>query len=140
MSTNYTENFDLCQWEPTDPVQRVEFNADNAKLDAALAVLSESRNCQIYTTTYTGTGSGGRTLTFPRKPILVFVMGGIVTFMAAMQGSSYIYLRYGISVSESSATWSGNTLTWSQSEDSAPLSANIAGETYHVAALLDSDS
>ena len=140
MSTNYTENFDLCQWEPTDPVQRVEFNADNAKLDAALAVLSESRNCQIYTTTYTGTGSGGRTLTFPRKPILVFVMGGIVTFMAAMQGSSYIYLRYGISVSESSATWSGNTLTWSQSEDSAPLSANIAGETYHVAALLDSDT
>ena len=140
MATNYTTNYDLCQWEPTDPVQRVEFNADNAKLDAALAVLSESRNCQIYTTTYTGTGSGGRTLTFPRKPILVFVMGGIVTFMAAMQGSSYIYLRYGISVSKSSATWSGNTLTWSQSEDSAPLSANIAGEIYHVAALLDSDS
>ena len=140
MSTNYTENFDLCQWEPTDPVIRTDFNADNAKLDAALAGLSESRNCQIYTTTYTGTGSGGRTLTFPRKPILVFVMGGIVTFMAAMQGSSYIYLRYGISVSKSSATWSGNTLTWSQSEDSAPLSANIAGEIYHVAALLDSDS
>ena len=140
MATNYTTNYDLCQWEPTDAVQRLEFNADNAKLDAALAVLSESRNCQIYTTTYTGTGSGGRTLTFPRKPILVFVMGGIVTFMAAMQGSSYIYLRYGISVSKSSATWSGNTLTWSQSEDSAPLSANIAGEIYHVAALLDSDS
>ena len=140
MATNYTKNYNLCQWEPTDAVQRVEFNADNAKLDAALAGLSESRNCQIYTTTYTGTGSGGRTLTFPRKPILVFVMGGIVTFMAAMQGSSYIYLRYGISVSESSATWSGNTLTWSQSEDSAPLSANIAGETYHVVALLDSDT
>ena len=140
MSTNYTENFDLCQWEPTDPVQRVEFNADNAKLDAALAVLAESRNCQIYTTTYTGTGSGGRTLTFPRKPILVFVMGGIVTFMAAMQGASYIYLRYGISVSKSSATWSGNTLRWSQSEDSPELSANIAGETYNLVALLDSDT
>ena len=140
MATNYTTNYDLCQWEPTDPVLRTDFNADNAKIDAALAGLAESRNCQIYTTTYTGTGSGGRTLTFPRKPILVFVMGGIVTFMAAMQGSSYIYLRYGISVSKSSATWSGNTLTWSQSEDSAPLSANIAGEIYHVAALLDSDS
>ena len=140
MATNYTTNYDLCQWEPTDAVQRLEFNADNAKLDAALAVLSESRNCQIYTTTYTGTGSGGRTLTFPRKPILVFVMGGIVTFMAAMQGSSYIYLRYGISVSKSSATWSGNTLRWSQSEDSPELSANIAGETYNLVALLDSDT
>ena len=140
MATNYTTNYALCQWEPTDPVIRTDFNADNAKLDAALAVLSESRNCQIYTTTYTGTGSGGRTLTFPRKPILVFVMGGIVTFMAAMQGASYIYLRYGISVSKSSATWSGNTLSWSQSESSPELSANIAGETYYVVALLDSDT
>ena len=40
MSTNYTENFDLCQWEPTDAVQRLEFNADNAKLDATLQALS----------------------------------------------------------------------------------------------------
>ena len=41
MATNYTTNYDLCQWEPTDPVQRVEFNADNVKLDAALKSLSD---------------------------------------------------------------------------------------------------
>ena len=41
MATNYTTNYDLCQWEPTDAVQRVEFNADNAKLDAALKSLSD---------------------------------------------------------------------------------------------------
>ena len=41
MATNYTTNYDLCQWEPTDAVQRVEFNADNAKLDAALKALSD---------------------------------------------------------------------------------------------------
>ena len=140
MSTNYTTNYDLCQWEPTDPVLRTDFNADNAKIDAALAGLAESRNCQIYTTTYTGTGSGGRTLTFPRKPILVFVMGGIVTFMAAMQGESHIHMRYGASISKSSATWTGNTLSWSQSGESPELSANIGGETYSVVALLDLDT
>ena len=43
MSTNYTENFDLCQWEPTDPVLRTDFNADNAKLEAALTALEEAR-------------------------------------------------------------------------------------------------
>ena len=32
MATNYTTNYDLCQWEPTDPVIRTDFNADNAKL------------------------------------------------------------------------------------------------------------
>ena len=37
MSTNHTANYDLCQWEATDQVLRTDFNADNAKLDAALA-------------------------------------------------------------------------------------------------------
>ena len=37
MATNQTTNYQLNQWEPTDPVLRTDFNADNAKLDAALA-------------------------------------------------------------------------------------------------------
>ena len=42
MSTNHTANYELCQWEPTDQVQRLDFNADNAKLDAALQALQQS--------------------------------------------------------------------------------------------------
>ena len=34
---NHTTNYALSQWEPGDPVQRADFNADNAKIDAALA-------------------------------------------------------------------------------------------------------
>ena len=41
MATNYTTNYQLNQWEPTDAVQRVDFNADNAKVDAALKSLSD---------------------------------------------------------------------------------------------------
>ena len=41
MASNYTGNYQLCQWEATDAVQRVEFNADNAKVDAALQALSD---------------------------------------------------------------------------------------------------
>lgn len=37
MATNYTTNYQLNQWEPTDQVLRTDFNADNAKIDAALA-------------------------------------------------------------------------------------------------------
>ena len=38
-STNKTENFALNQWVGTDPVLMEDFNADNAKIDAALAAL-----------------------------------------------------------------------------------------------------
>ena len=36
MSTHHTTNYDLNQWEASDKVLRAEFNADNAKIDAAL--------------------------------------------------------------------------------------------------------
>jgi len=37
MASNYTSNYSLCQWTASDKVLRTEFNADNAKIDAALA-------------------------------------------------------------------------------------------------------
>ena len=43
MATNQTTNYQLNQWEPTDQVLRTDFNADNAKLDAALNDLSSSK-------------------------------------------------------------------------------------------------
>ena len=43
MATNYTTNYQLNQWEPTDAVQRVEFNQDNAKLDTALEALETAK-------------------------------------------------------------------------------------------------
>ena len=36
MATNYTTNYQLNQWEPTDQVLRTEFNADNVKIETAL--------------------------------------------------------------------------------------------------------
>lgn len=43
MATNYTTNYQLNQWESTDAVQRVEFNQDNAKVDAALEELETAK-------------------------------------------------------------------------------------------------
>ena len=86
MATNQTTNYQLNQWEPTDQVLRTDFNADNAKLDAALADLTEDvsekasqtaldalsstvaghtaaiaqcGNCTLWTTSYAGTGQYG---------------------------------------------------------------------------------
>ena len=43
MATNQTANYDLNQWLSTDQVLRTDFNADNAKLDAALGALNRSK-------------------------------------------------------------------------------------------------
>ena len=36
MASNYTSNYQLCQWEANDKVLRTEFKGDNQKIDAAL--------------------------------------------------------------------------------------------------------
>ena len=63
----HTTNYQLNQWAKPDRVMMDDFNADNAKIDAALA----ARNCRFYTTSYTGDGELTKTWTFPAKPILI---------------------------------------------------------------------
>ena len=48
MSTSHTTNYDLNQWEGTDKVLRTEFNADNAKIDAALKANADAIAAEIY--------------------------------------------------------------------------------------------
>ena len=179
MASNYTSNYNLNQWSASDRVLRTEFNADNAKIDAALAgkassssvsslqttvnglktskadktaldalkntvnkhttTLAGKGNCQLYTTSYTGTGTNGakapNSLTFPYKPLVVFLAGvegmqsilvqGQNTGAAAGTGNGYIL----------TITWSGNSVSWSNF-NSAFGQMNETGETYVVVALL----
>jgi len=66
MPSNFTPNYQLNQWEPDDRVLRTDFNADNAKIDAALAgkmgVSTEAG--RMYPTTGTFTGTASRILPF----------------------------------------------------------------------------
>ena len=55
---NHTTNYSLNQWEADDRIQRVDFNADNAKLDAALG-----EKIRLVTGSYRGTDKYG-----PRNP------------------------------------------------------------------------
>ena len=41
MASNYTEHYRLNEWEAEDAVRRVDFNADNAKIDAAIKVVDQ---------------------------------------------------------------------------------------------------
>ena len=138
MASNYTEHYDLCQWEATDAVQRVEFNADNAKIDAALdalagqvaekadgddlAALSETvaevsagmGNCDMELLTYTGTGAMGQSsptrITFSVLPDAFLVVGDLAILLGRGGVKEAILACKAVTYSESFV--SSSSLTW----------------------------
>ena len=117
MPKGKTQNYELNQWEKTDQVLMEDFNADNAKLDTALAelaarstdaetTLTQKGNCSIGYFTYTGTGASPTTINFPRRP-LAFIVSGFGGIMFGWGSRNYIILANG---AQDSATWSGSQL------------------------------
>jgi hypothetical protein len=101
MSTNYTEHYNLCQWEPADKVLREDFNADNAKLDAALAAQKTAIDAAqasadaafrpsyhpIAVGGYYGNGAANRDINLGFRPRAVLVLESSM----AMQEGAYQY-------------------------------------------------
>ena len=140
MATNYTTNYDLCQWEPTDAVQRVEFNADNAKVDAALNSLAQSRNCMVWTGSYTGNDADTKTLTFPHQPYFVLIMGTYVQALLMPQATHMQPRLSNGSMSPLVATWGEKTVTFGPHDTNPAYGCNVSGNVYAVLALLDPDN
>jgi hypothetical protein len=132
MPTNHTPNYNLNQWERDDRVLMEDFNADNAKIDAALgahtetltahtAALALRGNCRVETFSYTGKSQDGHGLTnsftFSKRPAFVLILGfnssillmpgqsdmGIfVGSYAALNGRTVLNIKF---------TWKENTAT-----------------------------
>ncbi len=165
---NQTANYQLTQWEASDRILMEKFNADNAKIDAALKANADdiaeletalsalsAGTPRIVVGTYTGSGQYGsshkNTLTFPRKPLAVMVVGG------SYQATS-LFLRPGTQGTAHETAGSGCTLSLAWGEDSfswyattrvtgsnssASISAagqlNESGKTYTYLALCEGD-
>ena len=157
---NQTNNYQLSQWDSDDRILRTDFNADNAKVDAALAdqaaaireeadtrnsaisnlssQIAAKGNCQIYFTTYTGNGTcdeaGAQTLTFPHKPLVVFITEtDNSSSMVAVYGAPTVYAR-ATGAAWNRATWGDRTFTWYSNSPANQL--NESGEVYNVVALM----
>ena len=146
MSTKHTPNYQLNQWERTDKVIMEDFNADNAKIDAALAkkaeqsalaalqtVVAKKGNCRLEMGTYVGTGSVFASVTTSFPPQVFIVMGPLIG--VAIRDYEYIhftdnYPRY------ANVTWRDDGLSWLGSSSGAEsLYLNSKGTTYYYAAL-----
>lgn len=150
---NQTEIHGLSQWEKPDRILMEDFNADNQKIEQALteqaeqlapitAQIGKLGNCQVYATSYIGTGdTAGKSITFPAKPIIVMISDSSGRtrniFWQGMPLSPYLTQT----TYPATLTWSGNsvTLTDGETTKSADKIFNKSGSTYYLAALLQMD-
>ena len=139
-----TTNFQLNQWSPEDYVRRTDFNADNAKIDAALAAAG---NCTIETGKYTGTGTAGannpNSLSFQSLPQIVFLNIQEATDYNSVP-EYYILFRgcskaIGFETSDKcTISWNEKTLSWyttSTRSDAAKYQFNTKDKVYQYIAI-----
>lgn len=164
MSSKHTPNYNLSQWEKTDQVLMEDFNADNAKIDAALnglrsslngkastsalsglqstvsglsTTLGSKGNCILYTTTYRGTGKYGEenpsSLTFPHRPMVVFLVSGRSRLTLVRGAASWCDTQGGGS-GVVDVTWGERSVQWYGLTAAAQMSGGCS-----VVALLDAE-
>ena len=127
-----TAQFGLNQWEMSDRIQMDDFNADNAAIEAALG----TRNCQFYTASYTGDGEATKSWTFPAKPVLVVIIGQVITVL--IRDFSIGITQFGSSTHQLQATWEENSVTWVNTNNSGIISAN-GKANYGIFAILEAE-
>ena len=154
-----TTNYQLPKWEKTDRIQMKDFNDMTATLDAALkanadtaaaadAAVALCGNCKIETSTYTGTGTYGSanptTLTFPKKPTLLFVLASsgngfmlMVTDKTPATTNAFVYYN-GATWGTVNLSWQGSTLRF-YSDRYDTWQGNASGVVYQVVAFYAQD-
>ena len=158
----HTQNYQLSRWEKDDRIMMEDFNADNAKLDAALSAkadaedataLAESvnaalgsggHNCLIIRGSYTGTGTYGAasptSLTTGFAPVLVIVQNTEnVGYDPAILIRGMTVGRNNSGKSTLAVSWRDDGVSWYTTNTSANLPAaiqmNTADQTFYYAAI-----
>ena len=100
--------------------------------------LGKKGNCQVAVTSYTGNGQNTRTHTFPKKPVMLFIIGNALMFVG--YGSTWAMNHDG-SFAINTA-WSGASVTLSVNAitNQARAIANVNGKTYQIIALYNQEA
>ena len=156
-----TTNYQLSQWDAEDRILREDFNADNAKLEQALAAQAEAQNqmqtalagcgnCKVVYGTYTGNGKYGssnkNTLTFEHKPIMVFVQARDYVSNTAdyhlrmVRTSTWSNGAHDNYYFAQTVSWTDTSVSWySTSGTTAECQFNKSSTVYCYVALLAAD-
>jgi hypothetical protein len=153
MPTNHTPHYNLSQWERNDRILMEDFNEDNAKIDAALAAqagtlaahateLTRKGNCQIWTTTYQGTGTRGASaptvIHFPENPLLIVVVDTNGDFALLIPGTERLDRIVSSKHCYTYLTWAKDSLS-AYSPEYAQFQFNGANRTYVIVTVYQAD-
>ena len=135
---DYTTNYQLPVWAETDRILMDDFNDAFDTIDTAMGGFG---NCQVYTTSYVGTGLYGQShscsITCPMKPVLAAIFSNSSGVALALNP---VGTSGGIGAVASAFPifqWSENTISWFGASATAHM--NIYNVTYHVAVLMAAD-
>ena len=151
---DYTANYQLPVWAETDRILRTDFNnafdtiedalsqhdstLDTLETDVAAATtsLAAKGNCQLYLTTYVGTGTTNHTLSLPGQAAFFMVIGGGGGGLGGVRGTNPgTGARTVGSHTAASVNLSSQSVTWSSVN--AEDACNRSGRTYTLLALLE---
>lgn len=154
-----TTNYQLNQWEKDDRIQMEDFNADNLKIEQALAEHSEAQaemmaaltkcgNCKIVYGSYTGNGNTGSSnpneLSFDGTPIYVYVVSA-----GSGSGKMQLHLLRGITYTvglvdnsryNNTVSWTDRSVRWYSADSYAGTQFNASDSTYYYFALIQKDA
>ena len=155
MPSNFTENYQLSQWEAADKVQRADFNSDNAKIDAAIKAQADARaalaatvaenvtrlskleKLKIETFTYTGNGQEGAShptvLTFSRQPLFFLIFSTTDIMLASpFLSRQYLNITSGFFYAGfASITWNGNQVSFYSDSQGTTFGGNGINDAAH---------
>jgi len=92
---NYTENYQLPQWEKSDRIMMEDFNDQNSKLESALNLLATGQPKLIYGT-YKGAGDTAQTVTVGFQPVWVIIARPSNNAIVVLRGNN----MYGVTITE----------------------------------------
>lgn len=122
--------------DPATPNAALNILAQAVDAAATKANAVDSRgNCEIYSGSYVGNGNDTTpvTMTFPHKPLIIFVSGSAALNLIAWRGQSGSRILEVPSTSIT-VTWGERSVTWSGTKY-----LNYSGFTHQVIALLAAD-
>ena len=140
---NYTQNYQLPQWESEDRILMEDFNDAMEKIEGGLSGL-EAGTPKVAAGTYTGTGTSGSenptSLTFPFRPTLVLVTEpthqsvNLMLLPSALGTLDSPASLFTVNGADIVAAWEGNTVYWwSWKDDISQF--NGLGKTYSYLAI-----
>ena len=148
MPSNQTPNYALNQWERDDRVLMEDFNADNAKIDAALAaqagvlaahseMLSKLSNCRVHLTSYTGNGicdlAHSPRVPLPAVPKILLVLNNYNMLLHVPETGNYSTILSQSNGCFMGVSWDGTTAVLEQYTSNRSSLMNGSGKYYVLA-------